>query len=150
MLFLPQFVVVIAFPSMASSAEQQRMYLKGLGLVATIGVVATLGAVVFSDLAVTFIGGREYAEIESLVGLFAVLGMVLAMIQLMVYEVVARQHRPSIFIVWAGLAAVASTAAWATGVESLLVSVIVIDRLVLVGLVVTALLHRAVRESSPV
>ena len=141
-LFLPQFVVVIAFPSMAAPGRQHRMYLKGLVLVAGLGVAATIGAVLLSELAVTFIGGPAYARIEPLVGLFAALGMVLAMIQLMVYEVVARQHRASVFVLWAGLAAVASSALYVADERSLAVSVAVIDTAVLLTLVGTALLRR--------
>lgn len=139
-LFLPQFVVVIAFPSMASSRERHNMYLKGLLVVATIGVLASLGALLLSDLAVTFVGGPAYQEIEPLVGLFAGLGMVLAMIQLMVYEVVARQHRASVWVIWLGFAAVAGTAAYVASEASLLVSVATVDLVVLLALVVTSLL----------
>jgi hypothetical protein len=124
------------------------LYAGGLILivVAAIGVLASLGAVLFSDLAVAFVGGPAYAEIEPLVGLFAALGMVLAMIQLMVYEVVARQHRASVWVLWAGMVAVAGTAAYVTSEGSLLVSVAAIDVTVLLVLVVTALLHRAAPE----
>ena len=141
-LFLPQFVVVIAFPSMASSTERRSMYLKGLLLVATIGVIASLGAIVLSGLAVTFVGGPAYAEIEPLVGLFAALGTLLAMIQLMVYEVVARQHSASVWVLWAGLVAVAGPASYVASEGSLLVSVVAIDLIVLLALLGTALLHR--------
>ncbi len=140
-LFLPQFVVVIAFPSMASSTERRSMYLKGLILVAGIGVVASLGAVVLSEVAVVFVGGPAYAQIEPLVGLFAVLGTLLAMIQLMVYEVVARQHRASVWVLWAGLVAVAGTSAYVVSAGSLLVAVVAVDLTVLLALLGTALLH---------
>ena len=141
-LFLPQFVVVIAFPSMASSTERHSMYLKGLIVVGTIGVTASLGAVLLSDLAVTFVGGPAYAGIEPLVGLFAVLGTLLAMVQLMVYEVVARQHSASVWVLWAGLVAVAGTASYVASEGSLLVSVVAIDVCVLLALLGTALVHR--------
>lgn len=141
-LFLPQFVVVIAFPSMASSAERHSMYLKGLIVVGTIGVTASVGAVLLSGLAVTFVGGPAYAEIEPLVGLFAVLGTLLAMVQLMVYEVVARQHAASVWVLWAGLVAVTGTAAYVASEGSLLVSVVTIDVTVLLALLGTALRHR--------
>ena len=143
-LFLPQFVVVIAFPSMASSSQQRHtMYLKGLVLVAAIGVVASVGAFVLSDLAVTFVGGPAYQEIQPLVGTFAALGMVLAMIQLMVYEVVARQHRASVWLIWAGFVAVAASAAWVTSEEVLLATVALVDVAVLVLLVGTAVTRKA-------
>ncbi len=148
-LFLPQFVVVIAFPSMASSKERHGMYLKGLALVALIGLVASIGAAVLSNLAITFVGGPAYSEIEPLIGLFAVLGTILAMVQLMVYEVVARQHRASIFVIWAGLAAVASTALWVETERDLLFSVTAIDLAVLLTLVVTALVYRGGEAAEP-
>ena len=141
-LFLPLCDVVIAFPSMASSIQRHSRYLKGLIVVGAIGVTATLGAVLLSDLAITFVGGPAYAEIKSLVGLFAVLGMLLAMVQLMVYEVVARQHSASIWVLWAGLVAVAGTSAYVASAGSLLVSVVAIDATVLLALLGTALVHR--------
>ncbi|HET8962012.1 lipopolysaccharide biosynthesis protein [Nocardioides sp.] len=141
-LFLPQVVVIVAFPSMASSTERHRVYLKGLALVAAAGVCATLGAIVFSDLAIAFVGGDQYSAIEPYVGLFATLGMVLAMIQLMVYEVVARQHRASVLVLWAGLVGVASTALYVDSVGSLVLSVTVVNLLVLLTLVVDAMRHR--------
>jgi O-antigen/teichoic acid export membrane protein len=142
LLFLPQFVVIVDFPSMASPGEKHRVYLKGLALVAAAGVIATLGAVVFSDLAIAFVGGDQYAAIEPYIGMFAALGMVLAMIQLMVYELVARQHRASVLILWAGLVGVASTAWYAHSVASLVFSVTVVNVLVLLTLVLDSMRHR--------
>jgi O-antigen/teichoic acid export membrane protein len=141
-LFLPQVVVIVAFPSMASATERHRVYLRALALVATAGILATVGAIAFSGLAIAFVGGDQYSAIEPYVGLFAALGMVLAMIQLMVYEVVARQHRASVLILWAGLVGVASTALYVDSVGSLVVSVTVVNLLVLLTLVLDAMRHR--------
>jgi O-antigen/teichoic acid export membrane protein len=137
-LFLPQFVVIVAFPSMASPTEQHRMYLKGLVLVAAAGIAATVGAIIFSDFAVVFVGGDQYAGIGPWVGLFAALGMVLAMIQLMVYEVVARQRGAGVLVLWVGLMAVASTAAFVDSVGSLVLSVTAVNLVVLLVLVLSA------------
>jgi O-antigen/teichoic acid export membrane protein len=141
-LFLPQVVVIVAFPSMASATERHRVYLRALALVATAGILATVGAIAFSGLAIAFVGGDQYSAIEPYVGLFAALGMVLAMIQLMVYEVVARQHRASVLILWAGLVGVASTALYVDSVGSLVLSVTVVNLLVLLTLVLDAMRHR--------
>lgn len=141
-LFLPQFVVVIAFPAMAAPGQRKGMYLKGLALVGGIGLVAVIGAIVLSDLAISFVGGGEYAEIKSSVGLFALLGTLLALVQLMVYEVVARQHRASVYVIWVGLLAVVAAAPFVTGFESLVLVVIAIDLTLLVVLVATALVHK--------
>ena len=91
-LFLPQFVVVVAFPSMAAAPSGAGSTSRALGAGGRGSGLATLGAIVFSDLAIALRrAATHYAEIEPLLWLFAVLGTVLAMIQLMVYEVVARQ-----------------------------------------------------------
>jgi len=138
-LFMPQFVVVIVFPSMASASGRREVYLKGLVVVAVIGAAATLGALVLSDLAITFVGGPAYREIEPLIGWFALLGTLLAMIQLMVYEVVARQQQVSVWLLWAGLAVVAGVAAYVVTEGQLLLSVLVVDAVLLVALLAIAL-----------
>jgi O-antigen/teichoic acid export membrane protein len=148
-LFLPQVVVIVAFPSMASATERHRVYLRALALVAAAGILATVGAIAFSGLAIAFVGGDQYSAIEPYVGLFAALGMVLAMIQLMVYEVVARQHRASVLILWAGLVGVASTALYVDSVSSLVVSVTVVNLLVLLTLVLDAMRHRTEAGTPP-
>ena len=93
-LFLPQFVVVVAFPSMSTVEERRLALLRSLGLVAALGVVATLGAWLLSGLAMVFVGGQEYADVQSRLWLFAVVGTLLAMLQLLVYSVLARQRHP--------------------------------------------------------
>lgn len=141
-LFLPQFVVVIAFPAMAAAGS--RTYLRGLAAVAVIGATATLGAVVLSSLAVTFVGGSEYADVEPDIWAFATLGTLLALIQVMVYEVVARQHRASIMIVWGGLVAVAAGSLFVDRGHDLVRMVALIDLAVLLVLVLVATLRPAV------
>jgi O-antigen/teichoic acid export membrane protein len=138
-LFLPQFVVVVAFPSMASTRAGRSTHLKGLALVLAIGVATTVGALLLSTLAVTFIGGTEYAEIEPVLWGFAAVGTLLAMIQLMVYNVLARQQRRSVLVVWAGMLALVLVAPLVTSVEFLLAAVAVTLAVVLVVLVVSSL-----------
>lgn len=145
-LFLPQFVVVIAFPSMSGDGERHRMYLRGLLVVGLIGLAATAGTALLSDLAVVFVGGAEYAEVRPLLWAFAALGTAYALVQLMVYEVVARQHAASVYVVWAGLLAVATGAAVLAGVGTLVATAAVVSALVLVALVATAL-ARGVRTA---
>ena len=47
-----------------------------------------------------FVGGEEYAEIEPRLWLFAMLGTLLSMLQLLVYSVLARQGQRSVYSVW--------------------------------------------------
>lgn len=138
-LFLPQFVVVIAFPSMSAEGARRHLHLAALSLVLLIGALATGGAVVFSDLAVVFIGGRAYAELEPVVWAFAAIGTLLAMIQLMVYTVVARRHKRTVFVVWAGLLALLALAMVIGSVTELLGCVAAVESTVLVVLLLASL-----------
>ena len=62
-LFLPQFVVVIAFPSMSRRDAGREKHLVSLGAVLAIGAVTVAGVAALSGLAVVFVGGPEYAEL---------------------------------------------------------------------------------------
>jgi O-antigen/teichoic acid export membrane protein len=126
-LFLPQFVVVLAFPAMSSSGERRRALTRGLGLVAGLGTAAVLGAWLLPGLALVFVGGEDYAEIESLLWLFAVLGTTLAMLQLLVYSVVARQGRRSVYLVWLALVVLASLGSTVTSLEGLVAVALGVD-----------------------
>jgi O-antigen/teichoic acid export membrane protein len=137
-LFLPQFVVVIVFPSMSSAQSARRLNLAALGLVLAIGLATVAGTALLPDLAVTFIGGPEYAELGELLWLFAALGTLLAMLQLMVYNVVARQRQRAVFVVWAGLALLLALGALTSTVRELVLVVLMVD-----AVVFTVLLLRA-------
>ena len=130
-LFLPQFVVVIVFPSMSSPQSARRMNLMALATVFAIGMATVLGVALLPQLGVMFVGGPEYAEIGDLLWVFALLGTVLAMLQLMVYNVLARQRQHAVAWVWAALAVVAVAAPFTGEVASLLQVVLVVDTLLL-------------------
>jgi len=134
-LFLPQFVVVVAFPSMSAANARTSMLLKALGLVFLIGLGATAFAYAFPGLAVEFVGGRAYIELVPLIWAFAAVGTVWAMIQLLVYDVVARQNKRSVLVVWAGMAALVALAPTVASMPFLLTAVLVIEGLVLLVLV---------------
>jgi O-antigen/teichoic acid export membrane protein len=148
-LFLPQFVVVLAFPAMSSASERRKALTRSLGLVAVLGVVATLGAWLLSGLALVFVGGADYSEIQSRLWLFAVLGTVLAMLQLLVYSVLARQGQRSVYLVWAALVALIAAGSTVSTVDGLLAVVLTIDLALLAALVFVSLylLNRPVEET---
>lgn len=126
-LFLPQFVVVIAFPSMSSAESARRMNLIALGLVLGVGLAVVLGVLVLSGLAVTFIGGPAYDDLAGRLWAFALLGTLLAMIQLMVYNVLARQRQRAVYVVWAALLALVAAAPFMASVSMLLGVVLAVD-----------------------
>ncbi len=138
-LFLPQFVVIIAFPSMSTQANRRGALVNSVGLVLALGAVCTLGAWILSGIAVTFVGGPAYSAIQGRLWLFAVLGTVLSIIQLLIYSVVARQSRKSVYLVWAALVALVVAARLAEDVTTLLLTVTTVDLVLLVVLLATSL-----------
>jgi len=143
-LFLPQFVVVLAFPAMSTVAERRYALTRSLVVVAFLGLCCTVGALVLPQLALIFVGGAGYQEIADLLWVFALLGTVLSMLQLVVYAVLARQGRRSTVAVWVALVAVVGIGATATSVGGLLAIVMTVDTVLLVLL--TGVTLRLVHE----
>ncbi|HQR27795.1 MAG TPA: polysaccharide biosynthesis protein [Nocardioides sp.] len=141
-LFLPQFVVVVAFPDMASGESQTRRQtlLRSLVLVAALGAVCTLGALLLPDLALRFVGGAQYREIAESLWLFAVLGTILSMLQLLVYAVLARRGQRSVYLVWAALVALVVAGSQVTTLAGLIAVVLLVDGTLLALLLAVSLL----------
>jgi O-antigen/teichoic acid export membrane protein len=126
-LFLPQFVVVVAFPSMSTVEERRHALVRSLQLVAVLGVICTAGAYLLSDVAMVFVGGAEYADVQSRLWLFAILGTLLAMLQLLVYSVLARQGTRSAYLVWIGVAVLVGLTLMVTTLDALVATVTAVD-----------------------
>ena len=146
-LFLPQFVVVIAFPSMSRHDAGRRMHLISLGAVLVIGVVTVLGVLVLSGLAVVFIGGHEYADLQHRLWAFAALGTLLAMLQLLIYNIVARQRQRTVLLVWVALAALLAAAPLIGSLTALLTVVLLVDAALFLVLLVRSLAPSYVRPA---
>ena len=139
-LFLPQFVVVIAFPAMVSGARS-RMQNHALVLILAIGGLATLGAWLLAPLAVLFVGGDAYGAIESRVWAFAAVGTLLSLIQLVVYGAVARQQRRAVLLLWAALAVLVAVAFAVDSLTGLLGAAATVDLGVLLALLAVSARH---------
>jgi O-antigen/teichoic acid export membrane protein len=153
-LFLPQFVVVLAFPSMGVAESRLRTLIQSLVAVGLMGALVALGVTVLSDWAILFVGGKQYAAIESWLWAFAALGAVLAMLQIVVYSVLARQSRRSVYLLWLGLLGVVGLGSLSHTFEELLRTVLGVDTTVLVVLFAISLFalrgrrdHRPGRDS---
>ena len=140
-LFLPQFVVVLAFPSMSEASAARATLFKSLAVVVLLGALTSAGAAVLSGLAVIFVGGHQYASIQDDLWLFALLGTVLSMLQLLIYSVLARQARRAVLLVWGALAAVVVVGQLADSVNGLMVLVLGVDLVLLAALLGVAVLH---------
>jgi hypothetical protein len=125
-----------------STADQRRSaLLRGLTLVVGLGVVGVLACAVLPRLALVFVGGDEYAEIDDRLWLYAVLGTVLSLLQLLIYAVLARQGTRSVYLVWAALVALLVVASQASTLEGLLLTVLTVDSVLFVILLGISL-HR--------
>ncbi|WP_310529960.1 polysaccharide biosynthesis protein [Nocardioides sp.] len=134
MLFLPQFVVIVAFPSMATGGERRKALVTSLSLVAALGAAGTVAAWLLSSIAIRFVGGAKYAEVEPRLWLFAILGTLLSMIQLLVYSVLARQGKRSVYVVWVALITMVGVGLTADSVLGLVTIVVLVDLALLVVL----------------
>ena len=90
-------------------------------------------------MAMVFVGGSDFGEVEDLLWVFAVLGTVLAMLQLQVYAVLARQGRRSVLLVWGALVVLVVLGLAADSVQELVTIVVVVDAVLLVVLTVLSL-----------
>ncbi len=140
-LFLPQFVVVLAFPSMSKASAARAALFKSLLAVVLLGAATSAGAALLSGLAVIFVGGDQYGSIQHELWIFALLGTVLAMLQLLIYSVLARQSRRAVLLVWAALAAVVVIGRSTDTVTGLLSVVLSVDVVLLLALLVVALVR---------
>ena len=144
-LFLPQFAVVILFPAMSTHGESRSAVLRGLALLSALGAACVAGAWLLSDVALVFIGGQEYAAVADKLWLFALLGGLLSVLQLLVYAGLARRGRTTKYLIAVGVLLLVGAGAVADGVTGLAVTVAVIDAAV-VALLVALQMFRHRRE----
>ncbi len=142
-LFLPQFVSVVAFPSMAADDSSRTFNLAVLS-VAGLGAVATAATALLPGLALIFVGGQEYDGVRSQLWIFAVLGTVLACLMMVVYGLIARGGSRAVYLTWLGLVAIVGLGLTVDTIPGLLTVVLGVD----IALVVVLLLaHQRMRPS---
>lgn len=142
-LFLPTFVLVIAFPTMATD-RRGRAWLRPLLFVAALGGCAVVGALLLPELAQSFAGGSDYAGLGHVSWVFALEGTLFAVLQILVYETIAGQSH-SATLLWAGVATAVGVAALAAhSVASL--AIVLVGTAVVAGLLLAAL---ALRRRQP-
>ena len=145
-LFLPQFVVVTAFPTMSTPHERRRAVMKSLTLTGLVGVASTIGAYLLSGVALIFIGGHQYGGVQDDLWIFAILGTVLSLLQLLVYSVLARQGTWSVLLIWGALATVIGLGWFQTTLTGLLWTVVCVDGALFA--ILLALAFRALNATS--
>lgn len=114
-LFLPQFVSVVFFPSLARDPSH-RTRLAAAGLVGVLGVAVVGGTLVLPDLAMMLVGGGQYLEVRDQLWLFAVSGTFLAVVYVLVFDALARRETGVVTVLWSA-AAVVFAVAWFGDIE---------------------------------
>jgi O-antigen/teichoic acid export membrane protein len=134
-LLLPQFVSMVAFPSMASG-ESPRTFVLAVGAVVLLGGLATAATALLPGLALVFVGGAEYDDVRGRLWVFAVLGTALACLMMVVYGLLARGGQRSVYLTWAALVALVGVGLTSDSITGLLTVVISVDVVLLLILVV--------------
>lgn len=146
-LFLPYFVSVIAFPRLARGGSI-RLHLWGLSAVLGIGACVVAVTALDPDLVLRFVGGAQYAPVRDELWRFALLGTMLAGVQLLVTTALARRHVGAVWWLWATVGAVVAGSRLVTTADGLLTLVLVADTLLVIVLTLVTRRDRVV-EAAP-
>lgn len=139
MLYLPQFVVIVMFPSLATAHQRRRAVVRGTVAILALGAVCVLGVLLLAGFTADLLDSEKLRAVEGRLWLFAVLGTLLSITQLLVYATLARRGRWSIHLVWLALA-LCVVAGSATTTQTQLLTVMIGVTVALTGtLVVTNL-----------
>jgi O-antigen/teichoic acid export membrane protein len=118
-LFLPQFVIVLVFPSLANSPGDTLRLRRSIMAVGGLGVCAVVGTLILPGIVVEVIGGKEkYAPLGPYTWLFAVAGSAYAVLQLVVYAAIAQQEKRAALAIWIGLVVLAVAAGIVLGTHT--------------------------------
>ncbi len=140
MLYLPQFVVIVMFPSLATAHQRRRAVIRGTTAILGLGALCTLGVLLLAGVAADVLRSEKLQAVEDHLWLFAVLGTLLSITQLLVYATLARRGRRSIGLVWGALV-VAVVAGSATSTPTQLLGVMIAVTVVLTAALATTSLR---------
>ncbi|MGZ4505672.1 MAG: lipopolysaccharide biosynthesis protein [Blastococcus sp.] len=144
--WLPQGVGVVLLPRLAEPEQRRRALPSALALVAGVGTVVALGTAALGSRALPLVGGAAYgAELGSASWLFAVLGTLLAVAQLLVYSGIAAADRVAVTAVWTAAGAECAVVAGLAGAGRLTVTTLVVTAVGVASVVVGAGLVHALR-----
>lgn len=129
-LFLPQFVITVAFPDMVEQGARRALRITLLA-VCGIGGLTVAGVALLAPVALVFVGGTEYGEVQGQLWLFAVLGTALSLVNVYVFRFLATARTKREWWVWGAVLAVVAVSPLVGSVTHLLIVVIVADVILL-------------------
>ncbi|WP_156036347.1 lipopolysaccharide biosynthesis protein [Blastococcus sp. URHD0036] len=99
--WLPQGVSVVLLPRLANAQGRRRLLPAAVALVASIGLVITAVTAVLGARALPLVGGGEYGDaLGGATWIFALLGTLLSLAQLLLYSGIAAADRVAGIAVW--------------------------------------------------
>lgn len=104
-LFMPQFVSVVLYPSLARD-DTTRSRTRAVGLVALLGTLAVAATALLPQVALVLVGGDQYADNADRLWLFALAGSVLAVVHLLVFDALARHAHGIVVLLWGAVVTV--------------------------------------------
>jgi O-antigen/teichoic acid export membrane protein len=141
-LFLPQFVVVVAFPSMSKEVTSKTTLLLAVATSAGLGAIGVLGTVLFPGWALLFVGGDDFSAVKDDLWKFALVGTALSIVQLLVYSALARRQGRAVVVIWTALVVLVTLALVMNTAASLVLVVVGVDGGLFLALLGIALLTR--------
>lgn len=146
-LFLPQFVSVVFFPSLARDSSH-RTRLRAAALVGLLGLAVIAVSAALPSLALILVGGDQYREISGDLWLFAMSGTFLAIVYLLVFDALARRERGAAVLLWVGCATVFSVAwFWSISITGLVLTMSAVSAVIAALLLVWPMLRSAAPAS---
>ncbi|MFT4299101.1 MAG: polysaccharide biosynthesis protein [Aeromicrobium sp.] len=125
--FFPQFITIVVFPLLARDATARSRHLAVAG-VAALGLAATVATALLPDLALVAVGGHQYAEMAGRLWLFVLGGSILSIVNLLVWDALARHAHGIVTSIWVALVALVATAsilrANLTGLVAIVIGVV--------------------------
>jgi O-antigen/teichoic acid export membrane protein len=101
--WLPQVVAVVVFPRLSDPDAGRAVLRRAVLVVAGLGAVELLGALVLGRLALEITFGKGYGSLGPVVPLFVLQGAALSIVQLLVYRAIATRDPVPIRLVLAAL-----------------------------------------------
>jgi O-antigen/teichoic acid export membrane protein len=150
--WLPQGVGVVLLPRLADAGSRARTVGRAIVVVAVLGTGIVLPAVALGGRALSLVGGSAYGSgLGHAVWLFAVLGTLLAVAQLLLYSGIAGADRLSAVAPWAAAAAECAAVALLAATGSLTMLSLAVSAAFSAAALVTAGLVRlpAARRAPP-
>jgi O-antigen/teichoic acid export membrane protein len=98
--WLPYAIAVVVLPKLANEEGRRRVVPLALGICVAADAVVVLGCALFGPTVVGLVGGSAYADSSIPMWLFATVGSLLSVVQILLYSRIASADRWSTLLTW--------------------------------------------------